>query len=139
MHCFLKFQIAVLDLIYRGRVISVEGESLTVQLTSTVRSVGCFSLRSTLTHTNWYTFIILVEVLLDANSKSSQYQPVLVNETKVKFLDDSTQSPWTPPAPFFVFVLRNWDVPFCCATVLVNNTAIITSQGFQSTILLQVL
>ena len=30
------FQIAVLDLIYRGKVISVEGESLTVQLTSTV-------------------------------------------------------------------------------------------------------
>ena len=52
VHCFLKFQIAVLDLIYRGKVISVEGESLTVQLTSTVRSVGCFSLLSTFTHTN---------------------------------------------------------------------------------------
>lgn len=48
--CFLKFQIAVLDLIYRGKVISVEGESLTVQLTSTVRSVGCFSVLGTLTH-----------------------------------------------------------------------------------------
>lgn len=35
----------MLDLIYRGKVISVEGESLTVQLTSTVRSsVECVGL-----------------------------------------------------------------------------------------------
>ena len=44
MHCFFNSQITVLDLIYRGKVISVEGESLTVQLTSTVRSVDCFGL-----------------------------------------------------------------------------------------------
>ena len=35
----------MLDLIYRGKVVSVEGESLTVQLTSTVRSsVECVGL-----------------------------------------------------------------------------------------------